>query len=84
LPDIESDPRFASGKLSELVRSAIRKATSQPRQPTTDEERGVIGHAAALTNVNTSISRYVWLPIVFRDGRPTIEWRDEWRIEDFA
>jgi hypothetical protein len=84
LPDIESDPRFASGTMSDLVRSAIRKATSQPRQPITDEERGVIGRAAALTNVITSISRYVWLPIVFRDGRPTIEWRDEWRIEDFA
>ena len=29
-------------------------------------------------------SRYVFLPVVFDDnGRPTIEWRDEWRIEDY-
>jgi hypothetical protein len=84
LPNIQSDPRFASGGLSELVRSAITKATATPRQPMTDEERGVIGLAAGLTRVNASISRYVWLPILFRDGRPTIEWRDEWRIEDFA
>lgn len=83
LPQVGDDPRFASGRLSELVRGAITKATGSPRQPLTDEERGVIGKAAALTNVNTSVSRYVWLPIRFREGRPTIEWRDEWRIEEF-
>ena len=26
---------------------------------------------------------YVFLPIVFKDGVPTIEWRDEWRLEDY-
>jgi hypothetical protein len=83
LPQIGDDPRFASGRLSELVRGAIRKATGTPRQPLTTEEREVIGLAAALTNVNTAASRYVWLPIVFNNDRPTIQWRDEWRIEDF-
>lgn len=83
LPQIGNDPRFASGRLSELVRGAIRKATGTPRQPLGAEEREVIGLAAALTNVNTAASRYVWLPIVFKHGRPTIEWRDEWRIEEF-
>ncbi|MET1754959.1 family 43 glycosylhydrolase [Novosphingobium sp. RD2P27] len=83
-PDVVDDPRFASGRLSELVRGAIIKATGTPRQPLTEEERGVVMKAAALTDVNTSISRYVWLPILFRDGRPTIEWRNEWRIEEFA
>ena len=84
LPQIGEDPRFASGRLSELVRGAIAKATGTPRRPLSEEERGVIGLAAALTKVNTSVSRYVWLPILFKDGRPTIEWRDEWRIEDFG
>lgn len=84
LPNIESDPRFASGELSGLVRSAIAKATAKPRQTMTPEERGAIGLAAGLSKVNTSISRYVWLPIIFRDERPTIEWREEWRVEDFA
>lgn len=84
LPNIDSDPRFATGELSDLVRSAIAKATAKPRQQMTPDERGVIGLAATLSKVNTSISRYVWLPIVFRNGRPTIEWRDEWRVEDFA
>ncbi len=26
---------------------------------------------------------YVFLPIVFKDGVPHIEWKDEWRIEDY-
>lgn len=28
-------------------------------------------------------ARYVFLPIVFKDGVPQIEWKDEWRIEDY-
>ncbi len=26
---------------------------------------------------------YVFLPVIFRGGMPTIEWKDEWRIEDY-
>lgn len=38
----------------------------------------------ALSMRNTSLADYVWLPIRFTaDGRPYIEWLDEWRIEDF-
>ena len=33
---------------------------------------------------NTSEATYVWLPIKFDDdGKPYIEWLDEWKIEDF-
>lgn len=28
-------------------------------------------------------STYVFLPIVFKNGKPQIEWKDEWRIEDY-
>ncbi len=31
----------------------------------------------------TVMARYVWLPIVFRDGKPVIEWRDSWKLSDF-
>lgn len=30
---------------------------------------------------NTSIARYVWLPIEWEDDKPVIRWHDEWRIE---
>lgn len=32
---------------------------------------------------NTSISRYVWLPIEWEGDKPVIRWRKEWKIEDF-
>lgn len=32
---------------------------------------------------NTSIARYVWLPIQWSDDMPVIRWYDAWRIEDF-
>ena len=37
-----------------------------------------------LTHIeNTSIARYVWLPIEWNGEKPTIRWHSEWRIEDF-
>ena len=33
---------------------------------------------------NTSISRYVWLPIEWEGEKPVLRWRDEWRVEDFS
>ena len=36
-----------------------------------------------MTAKNTSISEYVWLPIVFENDVPKIYWHDEWKIEDF-
>jgi len=32
---------------------------------------------------NTSISRYVWLPIDWQGDKPTIHWHDEWRWEEY-
>ena len=31
---------------------------------------------------NTSIARYVWLPIEWEGEKPVIRWRDSWRIEE--
>ena len=36
-----------------------------------------------LDKANTSLARYVWLPIRFDGETPSIEWVDEWRIEDY-
>ena len=32
---------------------------------------------------NTSIADYVWLPIRFDGEMPYLDWKDEWRIEDY-
>ncbi|MBD5534191.1 MAG: family 43 glycosylhydrolase [Lachnospiraceae bacterium] len=31
---------------------------------------------------NTSISRYVWLPIEWEGDKPVIRWHNEWKVED--
>ncbi len=84
LPEFWGDPQFQSGEMSRLVSSGIDKATSTPPQSMTTEEQIALGKAFALNNVNTSISRYVWLPITFDGDRPVIRWRDEWQLSDFA
>ena len=33
---------------------------------------------------DTSIADYVWLPFRFDGEMAYLDWRDEWRIEDFA
>ena len=33
---------------------------------------------------NTSISRYVWLPIEWQGGKPVIRWRKSWRPEELV
>ena len=35
------------------------------------------------TKRNTSISDYVWLPLRFEGDMVYIDWKDEWRIEDY-
>lgn len=84
LPELWEDPQFQSGEMSRLVRNGIEKATSTPRQQMTPAEQLALSKAVMLTKVNTSISRYVWLPVTFEGDRPVIRWQDEWRLSDFA
>jgi hypothetical protein len=42
------------------------------------------GPWSELTEVDTSIADYVWLPFRFDGERAFLDWHDEWRTEDFA
>lgn len=35
------------------------------------------------TTRNTSISDYVWLPLRFEGDMVYIDWKDEWKLEDY-
>ncbi len=37
-----------------------------------------------LSSQNTSVADYVWLPVRFDGEMAYLDWRDSWRIEDFA
>jgi hypothetical protein len=92
-----SGPEFESGALSRTVRSAFAKFFSLPHPPETVEEEKELfrSPASGFTSeevrawqgqdaVNTSQSRYVWLPIRFDQERPFIEWRENWSLDEFA
>lgn len=32
---------------------------------------------------NLTDSRYIWLPVQFKNGKPFIEWKDEWHLDFF-
>ena len=42
------------------------------------------GPRSELTEIDTSIADYVWLPFRFDGERAFLDWHDEWRIEDYA
>ena len=42
------------------------------------------GSWSELTEIDTSIADYVWLPFRFEGERALLDWHDEWRIEDYT
>lgn len=78
----QSGAEFESGETSGLVQSAIGKLLGSPRQPLTPAESRSVKFLSIA--IDTSQSRYVWLPIRFDGDRPAIEWRDEWALSEFA
>lgn len=63
------------------LRDFFRRYFADDQDPKLDELAGLAG--ADLEHANTSLARYVWLPIKFDGDRPFIEWVDEWKVEDF-
>ena len=77
----QESPEFRSGETSRLLESAIAKAMGSPRGQLSAEEKEVL--PLLMAPVDTSQARYVWLPISFTDNRPVINWRPDWRLEEF-
>jgi hypothetical protein len=78
----QSGAEFDSGETSGLVQSAIGKLLGSPHQPLTPAESRSVKFLSIA--IDTSQSRYVWLPLRFDGERPIIEWRDEWSLSEFA
>ena len=79
----QSGPAFESGATSAVVQSIFTKVFSSPRQTLSKDEVAALPLISA--KINTSLARYVWLPIRFDENeRPTIKWRDEWTLDEFV
>ncbi len=49
----------------------------------TKEDAEILMNSPMLKSADTSKARYVWLPLRFEDGRALIDWKEEWRLEDY-
>lgn len=76
-------PQLPAGMPSVYDSVAARARGEQPAVPPAGREVDMATIMAAGSGNNTSIADYVWLPILFDGDRPVIEWREEWRIEEF-
>ncbi len=48
--------------------------------PVTGKKTGYIAMFDRWNKTNLADSRYVWLPLVFENGKPVIEWNERWRL----
>ena len=48
-------------------------------EPRTKDKRNEVREGWDVTYNST----YVFLPVTFKNGKPQIEWKEEWRIEDY-
>lgn len=82
IPDLTErmNPQFASGDVYRAMESALNKVYSGGQL--SDAEKASL--APLIHEPNTALSRYVWLPIRFDGDHPAIEWKSEWKLEDYA
>jgi hypothetical protein len=81
LPDLLAGPGFATGRLSADIQELMAAQFPAPGDPAPldnldAELRDLI------TDPNTSVADYVWLPIRFDGEMAYLDWHDDWRIED--
>ena len=63
---------------SELFRNAF-----DPERRSEDTVREMQAYLGDDSHRNTAISDYVWLPLRFEGERVFIDWKEEWRLEDY-
>ncbi|MDO4285036.1 MAG: family 43 glycosylhydrolase [Eubacteriales bacterium] len=73
-------------RVQQIGKSLPMAAKIRPKQPIDREPKGepVLPSEERTFDDDTSISRYIWLPIEWDGDRPVIRWRDEWCVEDFT
>ena len=81
LPALMNSPDFATGQLSEDIATLFAtyergKEPALPASFTPDLWK-------TMREEETSQARYVWLPLRFDGDMAYLDWRDEWRVDDF-
>lgn len=77
LPDLAGEDH-ANGKGYQKAAEIYRRMF----EPDTDFVMDEV-HYSCDMNIDTSVADYVWLPIRFDGEMAYLDWKDEWRVEDY-
>ena len=75
--------RVDAKRYQSIYRVVSRYSGNRESKPNLHDYLTVAG-APFLGSANTSIARYVWLPMEFDGDAPRIRWRDEWTPREFG
>lgn len=73
--------RMTAQKYDVLVRAV--RSHFDPTIAVTAEEKRSLMDMPLMGTADTSIADYVWLPISFENGMAFIDWKQEWRTEEY-
>ena len=74
---------LVTAELSLAYETVIAAHFEPEKYTVTPELRELFSHRPDLTDLDTSRSTYVWLPLRFEDDVAYIDWHDEWKLEDY-
>lgn len=76
-------PQWWVPKMSRQIISGMERHFKDYVPDTTPQKEKPLPGKKIVHKENTSISRYVWLPIEWQGEKPVLRWKKEWRIEDY-
>jgi len=81
LPELEG-PAFHTGEASRRFQGYYAKNLAPGGSTLSREEKAAL--EGLESRIEPAKARHVWLPIRFDGDRPYIDWREEWRLDEFA
>ena len=75
-------PQWYIKPMSKQIISGMERHFKDYMPDTSPQKAKPLPGAEQKHTENTSISRYVWLPIEWEGEKPILRWRDEWRVEE--
>lgn len=75
-------PQFYTKLIGKAVTSGMERVFKDYKPDLTPKKAAPLPGKEQKHGENTSIARYVWLPIEWDGEKPVIRWHSEWRIEN--
>ena len=76
-------PQWYIPKMSKMIINGMKRRYADYKPDTSEKLPQPLSEKLSVHRENTSISRYVWLPLDWEGEKPVLRWTDEWKTEDF-